>query len=370
MVEEENNNYGDTYNFLLNVSNGYDPYYNYPSDYIYRLEFNKTNPKFSKVYIRFDSTEKFLKTLGLDDSDIREYEDAFSPYYNYYQTDEYTWKEEWLDGYIINYFDPENLNLLSEILKITNPTLRLSDHAEVSEFLYNTYGDKVEDMYLSFGSEMDDCITQRVKDIMISECKDPYKKIGIEEEHYGYLYSTTVANLLLWYRMSQKENEDVDQVLTYWVEKLDSDKDIGFWDELKYNVNCQTEDLDISSINSTFKWSLEKILEDAESKLDENLDFENYLELYNKVNEMGGFGYWISIPNKKIEVRFKKLNFERPYLVFDVYKPNPQGSDSPYSQGSTEVRSANNIEELNLSLFEPELFERYILIQNKLRRLI
>jgi hypothetical protein len=311
-----------------------------------------------------------LKTLGLDDSDIREYEDAFSPYYNYYQTDEYTWKEEWLDGYIINYFDPENLNLLSEILKITNPTLRLSDHAEVSEFLYNTYGDKVEDMYLSFGSEMDDCITQRVKDIMISECKDPYKKIGIEEEHYGYLYSTTVANLLLWYRMSQKENEDVDQVLTYWVEKLDSDKDIGFWDELKYNVNCQIEDLDISSINSTFKWSLEKILEDAESKLDENLDFENYLELYNKVNEMGGFGYWISIPNKKIEVRFKKLNFERPYLVFDVYKPNPQGSDSPYSQGSTEVRSANNIEELNLSLFEPELFERYILIQNKLRRLI
>jgi hypothetical protein len=217
---------------------------------------------------------------------------------------------------------------------------------------------------------MDDCTTQRVKDIMISECKDPYKKIGIEEEHYGYLYSTTVANLLLWYRMSQKENEDVDQVLTYWVEKLDSDKDIGFWDELKYNVNCQIEDLDISSINSTFKWSLEKILEDAESKLDENLDFENYLELYNKVNEMGGFGYWISIPNKKIEVRFKKLNFERPYLVFDVYKPNPQGSDSPYSQGSTEVRSANNIEELNLSLFEPELFERYILIQNKLRRLI
>ena len=89
-----------------------------------------------------------------------------------------------------------------------------------------------------------------------------------------------------------------------------------------------------------------------------------------RVNEMGGFGYWISIPNKKIEVRFKKLNFERPYLVFDVYKPNPQGSDSPYSQGSTEVRSANNIEELNLSLFEPELFERYILIQNKLRRLI
>lgn len=368
MVEDQNTDYGDVYQFLLDVSNGFNPgYYNSPSDFIYNIDFNDKNPRFSKVTIRFDTSEKFLKTLGLDDYDILEYEDAFSTHYDYFHTDEYTWREEWLDGYIINHFNPENLNLLSEILKLTNPTLSISDRAQVSEFLYNTYGDIVEDIYMNFGSEVDDCTTQSVKNVMISETEDPYRKIGIQEEVYGYKYSTTVANLLLWYQMSQKVNEDLNQVLTYWVEKLGLDKDIGSWDELKYNVGCEDENFDMSSVNRTFKWALERILEDAESKVDENFDLQNYLELYNKVNEMGGFGNWISIPNKKIEVRFEKLNMERPFLVFDVHVPE---SDSPHSEGRTEQRSANDMEELNLTLYQPELFERYILIQNKLSQFI
>lgn len=361
MVEEENNNYGETYSFLLDVANGNEPsYYNYPSEFISRVEFNKQNPKFSKIYINFDTSEKFLKTLGLDDMDIHEYEDAFSEYYDYYSSDEYGWREEWLDGYVINYFDTENLKLLSEILKLTNPTLSLSDHSEISNFLYDTYPELVEDIYLSYGSEWDNCRTQTVKDIMISETEDPYKKIGIEEESYGYLYSTTVANLLLWYRMSGKTNEDVDQVLTHWVEKFGMDKDVGDWDEIRYNVDCETENFSLSSLQSSFKWPLEKILEDAESKIDENFDFENYLELYEKVYDLGGFNKWIPIRNKKMQVNFKNIKREKPILVFYIQKLGVP----------IEKRSANNIDELNLTLYEPELFERYILIQNKFNQFI
>ena len=59
------------------------------------------------------------------------------------------------------------------------------------------------------------------------------------------------------------------------------------------------------------------------------------------------FDKWIRIPEKKITIKFISLNEKTNTLHMQIQKPG-----SPIQQ-----RSINNLEDLNLTLYHPELFE-------------
>jgi hypothetical protein len=62
---------------------------------------------------------------------------------------------------------------------------------------------------------------------------------------------------------------------------------------------------------------------------------------------LGGFSNLIDLPEKGIQVLFYKFDTKTNKLFFDLYKGNKK-----------EIRSVNNLEDLNLALYHPELLER------------
>jgi hypothetical protein len=75
-----------------------------------------------------------------------------------------------------------------------------------------------------------------------------------------------------------------------------------------------------------------------------------------KIPNLGGFEKMIDFPDKKIQVIFTGLDPQTNELKFKYYAPS----------GSMEKRSVKSIDELNLSLYQPELFESIKRIQNLL----
>jgi hypothetical protein len=61
---------------------------------------------------------------------------------------------------------------------------------------------------------------------------------------------------------------------------------------------------------------------------------------------LGGFSNLIDLPEKGIQVLFYKFDSKTNKLYFDVYKGTKK-----------EIRSVNNLEDLNLALYHPELLE-------------
>ena len=94
------------------------------------------------------------------------------------------------------------------------------------------------------------------------------------------------------------------------------------------------------------KKHLEEILEGVKENLDE-LDIDEFNKLYNKINELGGFDKWINIPGKNMAVVFKSLDDKTNKLKMIVHKDG----------GGSEQRVVDNLEDLNLTLYHPELFE-------------
>ena len=95
---------------------------------------------------------------------------------------------------------------------------------------------------------------------------------------------------------------------------------------------------------------LEKIEEDFEG-----VNQEEFNKMYEKVLSLGGFNEYIDLPDKGVQVLFHNFNLKTNKLYFDLYKGNKK-----------EERSVDNLEDLNLELYHPELFESIRKILKKL----
>ena len=79
-------------------------------------------------------------------------------------------------------------------------------------------------------------------------------------------------------------------------------------------------------------------------------------KLYDVVAKLGGFNKWIKIPEKNISVTFNSLDDKTNKLTLTVHIP----------MGPAQKRTVNNLEDLNLTLYHPELFESVKKILKKL----
>lgn len=322
--------------------------YHYP-DIIVDLKYNYESPLSSVVYFQFESDEEYFKVLGINDEDDMYVWNRFMhPYYDY-DYDYYRYVEDWKEGYIIREFNPENINLVKKILRLVNPTMVLSNddndsnRANVSNYLLNRF-DSIENIPYEYGNLDQDCIKRAVKDILEKETKNPFNKLGIIE--YSYLkFKTTIGVLLHWYNTLNVKDLEIPDLLSSLLKKYDK-TDRGGWYELEYSVWCQDFDWDYFQKETTR--ILESILEDLEDELSEDVNFERYNVLFNTVDKLGGFKNWINIKSKKIEVYFKDIDIKTGKLKFLIRKAN----------GPLQERSVDNLEDLNLSLYHPELFEQ------------
>ena len=342
----------ETYEFFKDLANGKEiNRWSYPDKLIYDVRHTRGSNSI-KVVITFDDDDDFLDVLGIekDDGDRYTFKRFMSSYYRD-DWDRYRYDDDWSEGYTLQNFNTENKELVNEILKYTNPTLRIiggdndnDNLPKISRFLETRFKDVIDGLIYDSAEQREECIYDGAKQVIMRETDNPFKRFGIVQKSHAYRFETTVNVILKLYRLLNAEDEDLKGLLTKLHEKYPQVSYIGDWENLQYESWCDNFDEELEQEN--FKKHLEKILDEIRDNSDE-YDSEEYNKLYDKVHELGGFGKWIKINEKGLSIHFKSLDEKTNMLSMVVQKFGfPMQS-----------RSVNNLEDLNLTLYHPELFE-------------
>lgn len=347
----------ETYDFLKKIYSGEEvSRWEYPDKLIYDVRPGKY-PHSTQITIAFDDDDDFLDVLGIDMSGDDKYIWAkfmSRGYYDYdYDRDRY--ENEWEEGYVVDSFNEEQKNKIREILKLTNPKLQLNDdnNVAVSKFLESVFPNQVDNIKYDYSYEHTECVRRAVVKNLESETKNPFMRFGIIEVEHAYKFRTTVGILLKWYNELNVQDEDLKGLLKAIIEKYDR-TGRGEWYELEYNVWCN--DLDRDSLDRSYNSNLDSILEEAEEGLENNPDFKEYSNMLAVVNNLGGFDTDIRLSIGG-QVKFLDIDIDTNKLKFIYTKPNEYRG---------EVRSVDNVEDLNLELYHPKLFESIRKIIKKL----
>lgn len=307
----------------------------------------KSNILQSVVYIVFNDSTDFLKTLGVtDDEDIYTY-DAFMGSYHYRDFDYYRFYEEFRDGYLIDGLNDKNKNLFNNILNY------IPRNESAEEYLNAAYPREIDEIINIYGSEYTDCVSRSVQKIITQETKNPYKNFGIIEVVHGYKFKTTLGTLLRLYRVVGDYDLTISDLLETLIKKYRPNYEVGAWNELEYNTWC--DDYDSEGVNDRIQKELETIFEDISERAS-----NGYNELINKILDFGGFGKQIKTKVLDRSVIFDKIeNLEYPIVFFRLLKQTKNGV-------KVEKRSLKTIDELNMVMYQPELFESFKKILRKL----
>jgi hypothetical protein len=347
----------ETYEFIRSIAIGEEvSRWDYPDPLIYDVRLSEPRTS-TKIVITFDRDDDFLDVMGVEDENDRW---AWSRYKGSYNNefDGYRYEQDWEEGYLIRHFDESNIDLVNQILKYTKPGFVYSEdddiRKEISTFLSQTFSNEINDIIYEYGVLDWDCILKSITKIMDDETSNPFMRLGIVEKSHAYKYETTVGILLSLFKMFKVEDDDLKELLKKVDQKLNSKVSRGNWYELEYNTYC--DDFDNETFQYETKRILEKLLEKIEEDLTDNVDFEEFNKLYDVVISLGGFNKFIHMKEKGIQLVFENLDPETNTLIFKVYKGN----------NKFERRSVDNLEDLNLQLYHPELFESIRKILKKL----
>jgi hypothetical protein len=338
----------ETYEFLRKIASGEGiNRWSYPDKLIYNV-IPSNNPNTTKIVIAFDDDNDFLDVLGVEDeTDKWIWGRYMGRGYGGDEVDTERYSYDWEEGYIIGSFNEEQKEKVREILKITNPKLTLTNDndSEVAKYLGVTFGNEVNDIKYEYSYEYAKCEERAISNVLEKETKNPFIRFGIVEKQHAYKFETTVNILLTLYGVLKAKDEDLKGLLKKLIEKYPPNSGRSNWSDLEYNGLC--EDLDKTSLNNSYDSNLDEMLELAEESISENPNFVEYNEIVTKVNELGGFDDWIGIP-KGGRVKFHDIDRDTNKLRF-IY--------SKEGEWRGEMRSVDNLEDLNTMLYNPELFE-------------
>jgi hypothetical protein len=342
----------DTYEFLQEIlKTGEVHRWNYPK-YVRDVIPNK-NSSSTKIIIAFENDDDFLESLGIDGIDDKYVWAKFAHQYesDYYDLDRYT--DEWSDGYILTALSDENLEKVDNILKIAEPKLTVIKNddlvmQEIAKVLINKFPNETEDIIYQYSDENQKCIARAVKEVLVSETKNPFLRFGIIEKNWGWRFETTVSILLNWYRTLKAEDEDIKYLLRKLIERYQPNENRGDWNELEYNSWC--DDYDTDSFNYEAGRTLDSLISDLEETMSENENYEDYLKMLDVVSKLGGFNKWIGIKKENRRIKFLSINAETNLLTFIITR---KGGDI----GPAEKRSVKTLDDLYTTLNHPELFE-------------
>ena len=295
--------------------------------------------------LRFDNVEDYFKLFDMNDYDVRSLANIFS-YYGYHEYfSSYQASEDWDQGYVLNYFDNENNELLHNIFNILSPGLDVNDNKnneKMAEMLVTTFQRQVSNITDEYFSQVDSAMTKAVEDDAKDELCKIFEDDGIyNNESCFYKYFTTVDNLIKLYdRLNCKSLPPYEML-----KKLGHTKDVhGDYGVEVYELNYM-ENFDEEEFNRVTKSNLESMLESMEDS-DLFVNIEEYKEIVNKLKKFV-FGKWYTVPKDKNKM-FKIINVDPKTnnIVFEYKRTMTQ----KFEQGSLPY------ERFNLFLYHPELF--------------
>lgn len=251
------------------------------------------------IRIDFNGFEDFIKIIKLSESDmylINQLESTYTDYDFYYGDVDADWDE----GYIFNYFNESNKDLLRKIINIILPQYyditfeNDKENSDAAIKLSSLFESRVSNIIYDFKYEMNKCTEKGLKNEIESElCEylNSYKIFKLTDSDCFELYETTVDNLISLFDEYKPKSKTIDGLIGVIYE----DNYIGDWHENMYEYIDHNE-FDGEKFNNSVEYELEKILDEI---IDEHSNFQDYGEILDNISSKYKIGMWYKLPRKQ-----------------------------------------------------------------------
>jgi hypothetical protein len=276
---------------------------------IYHVREDRSNLGQSVIILGFND-DKFWKNVGLHEDDVWFMKMINSHYSDYEFMDTYSVKDDFSNGYTIFYeLNEDNIEKLKLISRYIFPKkFDLENEEFRSEFaqkLLSSFKRETEDI-------LDDYQSEKNREMSNVAQKSIQKELNNYFNDFGFTYipddefTTTVANLMMWYIRENAVHEPISKLLP----KIFSSSrlSVGGWQENSYEYQ-DSKEFDSVSFNNYSGRKLDEIIEKIEEGYDGDFKIQDYLEMVERVSKKFEVGKWYNLPKKK-DVRFYIENFE------------------------------------------------------------
>ena len=353
---EENS---EIYDLLLKVKNGYDPgwssYYSRYDDLLDDIRFNDKSPGLSTVVITFRTYDDYFKLFDEDelyDEDIRTIQYFLNDQWENDNYDTYELAQNWNQGYLQNYFDEENLELINNIVSILSNNSSTISFEEKSQLMHDNFNDEVESITSEWSEIEHNCKINQIQKSLYEEFGNQFYTMGIREVSPLYKYRVSVNVLIRLFNMFNFQDKNIFDVLKNIIDNNGESYGSNY-NEMYWNLGC--DEFDTEGFNRNANWYLSKIY-DAILDDDKYVDVYEYFHIKELIEKEYGFDKWIKINTKE-------------NLYFNINEIDPKTNKITITiknnNNTEEVRSVT-YDELQRMQTQYELFNEIRKIQDKI----
>ena len=292
------------------------------------------------IIFTFDGLKEFLQFFfpdeyGGDYSDGEyeaiNFESMYEGRWDWYDDFYNRTQDDWNEGYMVGSMTSVSLQKLKEILNYVAP--QIGKYIEEKDGVYGIRGQegegKIADFLGTLGFE--DEITDAYLDAQVASVSDSAPEyiqktycncltdIGIENysgRHCFWKYEMDWGSAILLFARFGTENDKLLDLLFEAI-KTSNVKHLPEYYEIQHYA------YDNEAHNRVYVRELDRIFDKLEDKL-ESSEFQNedYIELINKVSNIGGVGVWIKSKNNKFRIKIDNIDAETLKVEFGIVKNN------------------------------------------------
>lgn len=330
---------GSYYLILKNIINGTvtdDQFYKLEKDdFVGEIFYSRNNPRKSKIKINMGDITDVLKSVMShmynEESDFYLAQQIIYGSYSYSNNNGYYSSSE--KEYYIEFLNKENLEILINILKLTDYDLyqdlvkngindnnrsKIWDkYIELEDKYFSSYSTMINIVEDHYSNVVTDGLSELIHDQVFSIFKDLqlFPLPGYYNK-WTYEFMTSVKNIVRFYDKHKLYDNSVKDIIKY-ILKNDIDVTIGDWDDDTYRLSSFI-DFDTDQIQKEFKYILETILDEIES--DESIIA--YKDFYEKFDRMypnyKDTDKVYSLPDKNYVFKINEINPSNNKIIITV----------------------------------------------------
>lgn len=311
-----------------------------------------------KEYLQFFFPEDYGEEYSDGELDASSFDSMYNGYWSWADDLYEDSLEEWREGYIIERFKKNHLELIRDITKIISPRLytKLKNFLEGKEKYYPVkeirdfldiinIGEDITEVYSDANYEA--IVDEVPKGIEDTYC-DCLSGLGIERLRHCFLkYKMDWGSCLMLYaRFGTDEDKLLD--LLFEAIRKDNIRHLPMYYEMRF------EFYDGQKFEDYFYNNVTKVLEEKLEETQynrENYD-EEYLEIIDKISQIGGINNWIITKDKKYQIKITDIDPTTNLISYDIRS----NKNWKYKRGKTDIDSLISI------IYNEKLFN---LIENK-----
>jgi len=324
-----------------------------------------------KDYLQFFFPEDYGEDNTDGEWDASNYEAMYKGRWDWYDEFYDRDSEDWKEGYVTDRLRKNHLELIRDITKTISPRLytKLSKMLEEGTPLESELNIEIRDFLdtINLGDDIVGAFTDANYAAIVDEVPkgiretycDCLRNVGVERYSQKYCfwkYQMDWGSCMMLYA---RFGTDEDKLLDLLFESIKKDNirhlpeyyemQYEFWDSQKFDKTWNTK---VTKV-------LERKLEDIQNNL-EDYD-EKYLEVIDKVSQLGGINTWIKTKDGKYEIRIDDIEPSTALIIYKIKEPYKWR----YKGGKTDIDSLINMI-YNEKLFDMlEHIDRFSILRNK-----